>query len=417
MEQLDFNGAVAYIDSFLRFGSKLGLKHITMLLQKLGNPQDQLKFIHVAGTNGKGSTCAYIANILQCAGYKTGLFISPYVLDFRERFQINGQWIEKEKLAHYTSIVKAAVETMERQDWPTEFELITAIAFVYFLNEGCDVVVLEVGLGGRFDSTNVIKTPLCSVICSISFDHTDILGDTIEQIASEKAGIIKEGGKTVCYPQPFEAARKVIRKTAMNKHNAFVLVDPQQVRVESESLSGTKMQYRQFSLTLKLPGVHQPLNAATAIEAILQCALPVPDTAIETGIGQTVFPARCEVLRHQPPVILDGAHNLDGVTDLVGVLSQLEQKCVAIMGMMRDKDANGVLKILSPYFEKIITVTVSNPRSFSAAELKAVAQNYCSDVVAAPDVSSAAAMALCAGLPVCACGSFYFASEIRPFLL
>ncbi|MBQ2676470.1 MAG: bifunctional folylpolyglutamate synthase/dihydrofolate synthase [Clostridia bacterium] len=413
---MDYKTATEYINSFLVFGSKPGLERIALLLDKLGNPQNKLKFIHVAGTNGKGSICAYTASILQSAGYKTGLFISPYILDFRERFQINGEMIEESTLARLTEQLKAVVDTLNDQDKPTEFELITALAMMYFEAESCDVVVLEVGLGGRFDSTNIIPTPLCSVIASISLDHIAVLGDTIDKIAFEKAGIIKNGGKTVCYPIQQDSALNVIKSIASQRDNAFILPDVSSVQVTQQGFEGDKVRYGDLCFTLPILGKCQPYNAATAIEAVRCSGLKVSDEQIVNGIQQTQFPARCEVLRNNPLILIDGAHNPDGAYSLFELLTKTNTKPVAVMGMMADKDVDSVMSILAPCFDEIYTVTVSNPRSMTANELKEIAEKYCSKVTAFDSQQMAIDTALSLNKDLCVCGSFYLAADVRNYL-
>ena len=242
---MTYRDAVHKINSLLRFGMKPGLERIQALLDRMGNPQKQLKFVHVAGTNGKGSACALLSSVLREAGYRTGLFTSPYITDFRERFQINGEEIPEETLARILGRLMPMVEEMaERGEVITEFELITALAFQWFYEEKCDVVVLEVGLGGRFDATNVIDTPLAAVIMSISLDHTAILGDTVEQIAFEKCGIVKEGGDVVLYPDQEEGVYGVVAHAVQNHNGRLVLPSPSSVREVSSSIEGTVASYR-----------------------------------------------------------------------------------------------------------------------------------------------------------------------------
>ena len=310
---MTYRDAVHKINSLLRFGMKPGLERIQALLDRMGNPQKQLKFVHVAGTNGKGSACALLSSVLREAGYRTGLFTSPYITDFRERFQINGEEIPEETLARILGRLMPMVEEMaERGEVITEFELITALAFQWFYEEKCDVVVLEVGLGGRFDATNVIDTPLAAVIMSISLDHTAILGDTVEQIAFEKCGIVKEGGDVVLYPDQEEGVYGVVAHAVQNHNGRLVLPSPSSVREVSSSIEGTVASYRDEEYQLPFLGAHQLKNAAAAfaaLELLKEKGYRISREAMQAGVAKAYIPARMEVLGRSPLVILDGAHN------------------------------------------------------------------------------------------------------------
>lgn len=426
--------ALSYIHSLLKFGIKPGLQRIEALLDRLGRPDRRLAVLHVAGTNGKGSTCAMLASILQAAGYKTGLFISPYVVNFRERMQINGQYIPPGELTRRTERLQKLAEELEKEDLgPTEFEFITALALEWFADEDCQAVVLETGLGGRLDSTNVVEKPLVSVITSISLDHTAILGDTIEKIAFEKSGIIKPGCPVVVSPGLRADAFGAIRRTAAEQNCS--LYQPKPAR-EATSLGlegsrftagglrriqpdGTETDVNDGAgqaYTVCLAGAHQVSNALTAIEAVRLCGLPVSQQAIETGLSAARFPARLELLRKQPPVVLDGAHNPEGAAALADAMAGEAGKITAIMGMMADKDYPTALSILAPLCRSIVTLRVrDNPRSLSAAALAAAARPYCSDVTAASSYRQALLLARekAAGGPVLICGSFYLAGALR----
>lgn len=265
---MTYRQAIDKINSLLRFGSRPGLDRITKLLQLLGNPHKGLSCVHVAGTNGKGSVCALLSSVLKNAGYKTGLFISPYVVDFRERIQINGCMIPETQLSEITEQVLPFVEQMATQnEIITEFELITAIAFLYFKRQNCDIVVLETGLGGRFDSTNVIQTPLCSVITSIGLDHTAVLGGTVEEIAFEKSGIIKPYGNTVFYPQQ-PSVNAVIEKAVTEQKNTLFYADNVPLSPLESTIEGTTLDYGGQRLLLPLIGRHQIKNAKTALQTL-----------------------------------------------------------------------------------------------------------------------------------------------------
>lgn len=423
---MTYEQAIQQISSLLRFGMKPGLERVEKLLSLLGNPQDSLKFIHVAGTNGKGSTCALLASVLKQAGYRTGLFTSPYVSDFRERMQIGGEMIPRAELAALVERTMPFVQQMARNgEVITEFELITALGLQWFARQKCDVVVLEVGLGGRLDATNVIKTPLVSVITSISLDHTAILGDTVEKIAFEKSGIIKEGGTTVCYPDQPVPALRVIRETAAQRHNRFLLADLSSVRQLSADLTGTGLEYRGLSLRLPFLGAHQVKNAVTAlaaVEVLRGRGYTVSDGSIAAGFSGARFPARLEVFSRSPLVLLDGAHNPGGTAALAQAVKDYlpGKNTVAVMGMLADKDVDTAVQNLNGCFSRVFTLTPQNPRAMPAQSLaeKWIAR----DVPAQPFTDaqkalSAAYSAAGENGAVVVCGSLYLAGEIRPLLL
>ena len=423
---MTYEKAVEKINSLLRFGMQPGLERIEKLLLRLGSPQNHLSFVHVAGTNGKGSTCTMISSVLCSAGYKTGLFLSPFVTEFRERIQVSGEMIPKEKLAGLLEIVMPLVEQMAKDgEVVTEFELITTLALLWFREENCDIVVLEVGLGGRFDATNIIKTPLVSVITHISFDHTTILGDTIEKIAFEKAGIIKENGVTVVYSDQFPDAVEVIKQVAKKKRNRIVFSDYSETIVESKNIDGTDFRYRGKAYHLPLVGEHQIKNAATALKAIeilCQKGFIISDQAILDGLKSAFFAARMEVLSKQPLVILDGAHNPDGAQALKKAIQDYvkQDKIVGIIGMLRDKDYKKSLSYLAPCFSDIIIVSPNQPRALSCEEFCKEAKQFCLNVIATDSLSNAAKQAFKLSGPsgaVVICGSLYLASEIRPIVL
>ncbi len=412
---MTYKQATDYIDSFLIFGSKLGLERIIKLLNDLGNPQDKLKFIHVAGTNGKGSTSKFTASILTQAGYKTGMFISPYIINFRERFQVNGEMICKKDLCEIVEQIKQVVDAYPKEELPTEFEIVTAIGMMYFYRQKCDVVVLEVGLGGRFDSTNVIKNPLCSVICSISIDHTEQLGDTIEKIAFEKAGIIKQNCKTVLYPIQAEETIKVVREVCKQKHSNFTIANQDEITIVKSTLNGDIVNYKGQEIKLPIAGGYQPLNFLTAVLAIQKSGFKVSDEDIKKGAEQAYFPARLQLVSNNPKILIDGAHNPDGIRSLKEHLKKYFDKPIAVIGMMKDKDTDKVLSEIAPLFCEIHTVTVNNPRSMTADDLKTKAEKYCDKVIAEKSLENAVLNAKNTKKDICICGSFYLCSDALKF--
>ena len=367
---MTYSEALAYIHSTDWRGSRPGLERIGELCRLLGNPQNGMRFIHAAGTNGKGSFCRMLSGILSAAGYRVGLFTSPYVFHFNERMMINNEEISNADLAFETEQVRVFADSMS--DPPTEFELITAIGFQYFKHQNCDLVVLECGMGGRLDSTNIIKNPLLSVITGIDFDHTAFLGDTIEKIAAEKGGIIKEncpclwGGEN-------ENACSVLAEIAKAKNSPFSVVDRSSLAVKSMTLDGTIFDYGNLhDLFLSLLGTYQPRNAATVLSAVslLQKeGLHIPEQSIREGLATAVWHARFELLRKDDLIILyDGGHNPQGVRAAVEAVRAYfpDQKVNLLSGVMADKDCTTIVQTLKSVAEEVFTVTPANPRAMDA---------------------------------------------------
>lgn len=420
---MTYEEAMQKIASLQRFGSRPGLERIRSLMKRLGNPQDRLRFVHVAGTNGKGSTCALLSSVLRCAGYRTGLYISPHLSDFCERMQIDGRMIPHGELACLADRVFSAIGEMNlRGEVITEFEAVTAMAFLWYAERHCDVVVLEVGLGGRLDATNVIAKSLVSVITSISLDHTKILGDTIEQIAFEKCGIIKEGGVTVCYPDQKPGAAETIGRIAAERHNRMIDAAGAGVRELSTSLSGTELCWNGTRLHLPFLGGHQVKNAATALtvlDVMRNSGYSIPEEAVKRGFSEAVFPARFEVLSHAPLVILDGAHNPDGTAALAAAVRRYlpGRRLVSVMGMLEDKDVDAALKNLSDLFFRVITTEPDSPRAMSAAALAERWMRLGTPAEPAPNPGESLRMAEAARAPdgaILICGSLYLAGILRP---
>lgn len=422
--------AIQAIHALPRLGKgEPGLERMRNLLARLGNPEKQLKFIHIAGTNGKGTLAAMTASILVHAGYKTGLTISPYVLCFRERFQINGEMIPPEVLGELAERVLDAADAMEFEEGqrPVEFEAVTAIALLWFAQEKCDLVVMETGLGGRFDPTNVVSNTLVAAITRIGLDHTEILGDTLAQIAAEKAGIIKEGCAVVCYPEQPQEAMGPLLTAAANAHTSIMIPEPEDLnRLKCRPLENL-IDYGGYRVNLPFPGRHQANHAAMAIEIALilwrDYGYEISDEAIEAGLKEAKMPARIEVLRRHPLLLLDGCHNLDGVQALAATLHEAgyEENLVGVLGVLADKNHEEMLKALAPCFEKVYTVTPDCPRALSAEELQREAK-FQMDAEVGGTVPQAIRRAVDYAdehnLPgVVVCGSLYLAAEARPYLL
>lgn len=420
--------AVQAIHALPRMGGAT-LERMHALLDALGNPEQQLKCIHIAGTNGKGTLSVMTASILTHAGYKTGMTISPYVVDFRERFQIDGEMIPPQTLADLTEEVLDAVDGLcaAGQPSPVEFEVVTAIAMLWFAREHCDFVVLETGLGGRFDATNTIPSPLVAAITRIGMDHTDILGDTLAEIAAEKAGIIKEGCAVVCYPdQPPEAMGPLLTAAA-EAHTSIQTPEMDNILPLKCRPLQNYIDYGGYRVMLAFPGKHQANHAAMAIEIALtlwrQYGYEISDEAIEAGLQAARMPARIEVIRRHPLLLLDGCHNPDGAAALASTLADAgyEGNLVGVMGVLKDKGHTPMLEALSDTFDKVFTVTPDCPRAMTAAELEEAAR-YHLDVEVGGSVRQAIRKAVeyadyhnLAGVVVC--GSLYLAAEARPILL
>ncbi len=416
---MNYTECLNYIHSLMRFGSRPGLERISELLHRLGDPQERLNIIHVAGTNGKGSTCTFLSNILRASGKKTGLYISPFVTVFNERIQINGQPIPDSDLAVYTERVKAVVDQMPNDECPiTEFEFITAVAFLYFFEQGCDAVVLEVGLGGRLDATNTIISPKASVIARIALDHTSILGDTEAEIAFEKCGIIKNGCTVVTTADNSDEALEVIKKNAKDLGCELKISDRCEVEVLSNDIFGSQILWQGEEYYVSLPGEHQISNAINAVMAVKAAFPEITVDEIKQGLRTTVFPARCEVISREPLVILDGSHNPNGTGALADLLKKSGiENATAIVGFMADKDVSDALSLLRGKFKKMITVKVeSNARTMSAEDLKVACESICDNVVASKSYEEAIELVENED-KIIVFGSLYLAGDIRPLLL
>ena len=415
---MNINETLAYIHSVSWMGSRPGLSRTRTLLHLMGDPQDKLRYVHVAGTNGKGSTCAMTASILQAAGYRVGLYTSPYILRFNERMKVDGEDIPDEELCEITEYVKGFAETMEEH--PTEFELVTAIGFEFFYRRRCDVVVLEVGLGGELDSTNVIQPPLLSVITEIDFDHTGVLGNTIAEIASAKAGIIKAGSPVVSADNLPESA-EVIARTCRERGCAHMTPKYETIEAQSFYEDGIAFRYDGVEYRVPLFGKYQYRNAAMAItvaRALNDRGLAVSADAIRDGLSKVSWRGRFERLSSSPLFIYDGGHNPQGVTAAVNSFSTLyrDTKAVVLIGVMADKDYAVEIGTILPIARSFVTVRPDNPRARSAEKLaeKIVAQGGAAVPAATVEDGVRTAVETANGeVPVLALGSLYMYSEIK----
>ena len=364
--------AVEYIHSITWMGSKPGLERTFELLERMGNPHHKLKFIHIAGTNGKGSTTAMTASILQKAGYRVGMFTSPCIYEFNERIQVNGKNIPDKDLAEITGYVKPLAAAME--DHPTEFELVSCIGFEYFLRQKCDIVVLEVGMGGALDSTNVIPVPEVAVLTNIGLDHTDILGSTLEEIAETKAGICKEGGDAVLYPST-AGVEATVERICKERHMRLRKADFNLLTRKSHSLEGQTFDYAdRKDLELPLLGDHQLHNAAvvlTIIDTLKEKGWSITEENIRQGLQETFWPGRFQIMRRDPLFIIDGGHNPQCIEALVKNIRDYlaGERIVVLSGVLADKDYGQMYQPVMPFVEEFVCITPPSPRKLEAVEL------------------------------------------------
>ena len=418
---MTYEQALAYISTVSSRGGKPGLERIRSLMNGLGNVQNKLKFVHLAGTNGKGSTSCMLSNILMQAGYKTGLFVSPFIIRFNERMQINGQHIPDEKLAEIVERVSKVADTMEAP--LTEFELITATAFVWFAEEQCDIVVLETGLGGRLDATNLIETHECAVITNIGIDHTDYLGNTLAEIAYEKACIMKGNRPVVAYASDREAL-DVIVSYAVSHNNPISVTNFEAIEPVSADLRGQSFRYEGKEYTIRLLGAHQQRNAALVLETVKvlqKLGWNITDDCVVAGMAAAQWPARFELLHEDPIVFVDGAHNMQGVESLQkAVADYLDgRRVICLTGVLADKDWQQMMKVLCSFATDFITVTPDSPRALTNVQLADWLQEAGYHARVAESVVEGVNMALARAKEidgvVVACGSLYMASEIRTY--
>ncbi len=397
---MTYKEARVYLDDVSKYGSVLGLGTIRKLLCELGSPQDDLKFIHIAGTNGKGSVLAYTSTILTKAGYRVGRYVSPTVISYLERIQVDGTWISEDAFARLTTIVHEAIARMESagETLPTVFEIETAIAFLYFREQSCDLVVLECGLGGETDATNIIEHTLAAVFTSISRDHIGILGDTPEEIAAVKAGIIKPGCTVVTSVQQ-DSVMQVLRERAAQLDCPFLAAQPERLTILDDRYLGQILSYKEMdSFYCPLAGRHQAENAMTALEtitALKALGYTITQDAVREGFQSTMWPGRFTCLRRDPLFFIDGAHNENAALRLRENLKNYfpGKRIHYIMGVFKDKDYEKIAGIMGPLASSVHTVDLPDEgRTLPAARLAAVMRKYCVPgalVLAEPDVETA----------------------------
>ncbi len=398
---MNYNEALEYIHGTKKFGSKLGLQNITELLRLLNNPEKGLKIIHIAGTNGKGSTSSFLSSILIKGNYKVGLFTSPYLEKFTERIRINFENIPDETLAEITQKVKEKVVEMTQNGFnhPTEFEIVTAIAFEYYKQSNVDYVILEVGLGGRYDSTNIIDNPLASVITPISMDHVNILGDTLSKIAWEKAGIIKDDSLVISQAQKQEA-EEVIVSVSKEKNSELIFVPTENIIYKKGNDYGSSFNFTYKDnifndLEIQLVGKHQVYNASTALTTILTLRerglVDLEDEDIRNGIKNAIWPGRLEVLSRKPTFLIDGAHNLDGIQSLKKSLLDLfdYERLILGMGILGDKDVDNMVAELAGLGDVVIITEPNIYRALKPNELADKVKLYNNNYIVEEDIKNA----------------------------
>lgn len=394
---MNYTEARVYLDEVSKYGSVLGLENMRELLGRLGNPQDDLKFIHISGTNGKGSVLAYLSTILSGGGYRTGRYISPTLFSYRERIQVDEQKIEKESLAHHVTAIAKAIEEMKAENAgnPTAFEVETALAFLYFKEKDCDIVVLETGLGGALDATNIIKTTVMEVIAPISMDHMEFLGDTLEKIAMQKAGIIKPHTAVVSASQEPDA-KKVLDHVCKENQCSIYMVDPAQITDVLYDVEEQQFSYKNWkNVKITLAGSYQILNAALALEGVEELrrlGYHLTDEQVRQGLYRAVWRGRFTLLSKNPAVIIDGAHNPGAAKELKHSLDLYfkGKDLYYIFGVFQDKDYQEVIRLTAPLAKHIVTVqTPGNPRALPADELKEAVQAVNPSVEAGQSIQEA----------------------------
>lgn len=396
---MDYEEARQYIDKAGKYGMVLGLSGIRKLLMRLGSPQDELSFVHIAGTNGKGSVGAFLHCILAAAGMKAGRYASPAVFCYEEKIQIADKgrisYISKEAVARWMEKIRAAIEEMQKEGLPhpTPFEMETAMAFLEFQAQGCQLVVLETGLGGRLDATNVITTGICQVLTAISRDHMQFLGESLAEIASEKAGIIKKGVPVVSWPQEPEAKEAVLQKTE-EMGCCFREVSFPELSIEEMSLAKTYFLYKGERFETALLGENQPKNAALAIEAAWELkrqGYPISRAAIGEGLKNAQWPGRFTLISKEPPVVMDGCHNEVAAKSLAKSLNIYfsGKRLIGVVGMFRDKEYDKVLRETLPLMEKAYTLQPEGARGLEASVLAECGKQYCKEVIACESIQEA----------------------------
>lgn len=427
---MNYKEALEYINETNKLGSVLGLETIKKLLSLLDNPHQKLKYIHIGGTNGKGSTSNYISNILQAGGYGVGLFTSPHIKKINESIVVNGEEISEEDFARILDKIKEKIKIMvdEGFNHPTTFEILTSMGFVYFNEKNVDYVILEVGLGGKNDSTNIIPPPLASVFTTIDYDHIDILGNSLEEIAYEKAGIIKRDSIVVTYPQKEEVLR-IIREAAKNNNSNIYICPMENISIKEINSFGSRFDFTFDNTNIKdiritMLGEYQVYNAALALTTLLvlrdKGLVQITDEEINEGLLNSRWPSRLEVVNRDPTILIDGAHNLQGINQLKKSLDLFEyENLIICIGILKDKDYPHMAEVLGPISDKIIVTEVDSPRKLEAEILGEEILKYNENVFIEKDVEKSVKKALDLATRkdlIVFCGSLYLIGQINRIL-
>ncbi|KUO51567.1 MAG: bifunctional folylpolyglutamate synthase/dihydrofolate synthase [Desulfitibacter sp. BRH_c19] len=431
---MNYQEALDYLRNLTTFGMNFGLDRILKLLELLGNPQKTLKVVHIGGTNGKGSTAAMLSSVLAESGYNVGMFTSPHIHSYRERFRINGEMISRENATALITFIKPLLEKMVQEGYehPTEFEVNTAMAFKYFQQEAVDLLVLEVGLGGEIDSTNVVNNPLLSIITNVAMDHMDYLGNSIKEIATVKSGIIKENRPVITGVDKVEALEVIEQKSNSLESPLYILGRDFSYQTSSLgpegsvfTVTGIKDNYPKINLPLL--GEHQGKNLAMVLVAVellqeMGFAKITKDTLLR-GLQKVVWNARLEIFKKDPLIIIDVAHNVDGIMTLKDAVENIfpDYQLTLVIGMLADKEREKVVQIIAPLARRIVVTKPLSPRAGNWEQLKFLAEKYCSEVLLEPNIGDALKIALTkvGSLPkemIIITGSFYMVSEARQWL-
>ena len=428
---MNYNECIHYLEEEVGFGSVPGLERIQALCDKLGNPEQKLSVVHVAGTNGKGSAVAMLSSILQAAGYRVGTYTSPHLERYNERFIINGQEISDEKFAEEITLMKNICKELkaEGKAVPTLFEIVTGAAFHYFAEQNVDILILEVGLGGKYDATNIVPKPLLSLIMSISIDHTDFLGDSIEKIAAEKAGIIKKNCPVVLYSQS-KMVYNIMWTRAQELNAPFFSPENTKIHITAQNLEGTVFSFKNELLTMKnlelsLLGSYQIGNCITVLEAckVLQnSSLSIPENAIRAGLKNARWAGRMEICGKNPLVILDGAHNADGILQLANSIKSYfaDKKVTLILGVLGDKEYDKMAEHILPHSDSVILTEPHSERKLDVFSLARSISKHNGVIYTEKEIEAAYKKALSItpedGIILC-CGSLYMIGAMRTYIL
>lgn len=397
---MNYQEVLDYVEELKKYGSVPGLYNVQRLCERLGNPQDKLKFIHIAGTNGKGSVLAFCSEILKASGYRVGRYISPTIFEYRERIQVNGRPVSKKDLCHLMGLMKDLCREIEAEGnpHPTAFEIETAMAFVYFLEQNCDMVVLETGLGGLLDATNIVKTTVLEIFTSISFDHMGILGNSLSDIAENKAGIMKPGSRAVALKGD-NTVMEILDRKAKELDIPLSVVEPSEITGIKSSLERQSFHYKDYrDLTISMVGKYQLENAALAVcamEELEKAGFPVKERAVYKGLLHTCWPGRFQILDKKPLFIADGAHNRDAAVRLSQSLQFYftNRRIIYIIGILRDKEQDEILKVTCPLADQILTVPTPGERGLPAYDLACIVKEYHDNVTSTDSVQEAVELA------------------------